>query len=86
MEFVEQPLTFFPQVARLLKARGRLVILVPTGGWAGKAYEWMHRRQACPAHSRPVEFYLERAREAGFELTERRLCTPISTALALLKV
>lgn len=85
LEFVEEPAAFFPQVERLLSRHGRLVILVPTGGWPGQVYEWMHRRQSCPAHSRSVEFYIERAREAGFQLTERRLCTPISTALALVK-
>ncbi len=86
LEFVEDPSAFFPQVSRLLTASGRLVLLIPTGGWPGKAYEWMHRRQSCPTHSRSVEFYIQCANQAGFRLMERRLCTPISTALALAKV
>lgn len=80
LEFVARPGAVLTGCARILRRGGRMAVLVPRAGVAGRIYRLGHR---CPVWIRKPEEYLALAHEAGFKVGATRTCTPISVAFDL---
>jgi SAM-dependent methyltransferase len=82
LEFVESPERAFNNAYAALKEGGRLVLLVPRGGLAGRLYAWTHAVFGCPTRVFSESEYRAMAAAAGFKFLERVSCTPISIAIS----
>jgi SAM-dependent methyltransferase len=68
LEFMESPSLFFTEAARALKPGGRVALLAPKEGLAGRIYRWWHRRHGFEIHLFSEDILRRLAQGAGLRL------------------
>jgi SAM-dependent methyltransferase len=81
LEFIERPENVFSGCRNIVREGGRLVILIPKVGLAGKLYKFSHEWAGCPTQIRSEQTYRRLAEDAGFAWQETITCTPLSLAI-----
>lgn len=83
LEFLPEPDPFLSEIAGCLRARGRLVLLVPELTWAGRLYRRAHAAHGVAVRLFPKAELLARADAHGFTARVVRRPTPFALVVGL---
>jgi SAM-dependent methyltransferase len=86
LEFVESPTKCFESMSRLLKLKGRLVIMVPPPNVFGWIYKKVHQFFGCFVIIRSLEEYEKIAEQYGFKKINQHNPTIISRVICFEKI